>query len=138
MVLDLFRVQRQFLLSSCRNRTPSAGTGPTQAHRIHEVRQLAAQDGSEAATGSHLNHLRFIAETIGAVGWIVAGKRPALFIRESYDAGKRFVKEIKKAASKSSTPALHSDWIRAWQEVILDLEAFVREWHPTGIIWGKE
>ena len=37
----------------------------------------------------------------------------------------------------SGPASLHSDWVKAWQDVILELEAFVREWHPYGLIWGK-
>lgn len=47
----------------------------------------------------------------------------------------RLFQEIKK--SKSSMQAIHTDWIKAWQEVILDLEAFVNDWHPRGIVWGR-
>ena len=88
----------------------------------------------------HSAFLAFVAETVGAAGWIVVERRPAVFIRESYDGGKRHVREIKKGKNKagsSSMAALHAEWIRAWQEVILDLEAFVREWHPYGLVWGK-
>ena len=88
--------------------------------------------------GPHSAHLRFIAETVGAVGWIVMGNRPSQFIRESYDDGKKYVRDIKKSSSRSSKQSLHAEWIRAWQEVILDLEAFVREWHPYGLVWGKQ
>ncbi len=43
---------------------------------------------------------RFIADTIGAVGWIVVGKRPNVFIRESYENGKKVVREIKKIGNR--------------------------------------
>ena len=42
----------------------------------------------------HAPHLHFIADTIGALGWGVAGDRPSHFVRESYDAGKHHVKNI--------------------------------------------
>ena len=31
----------------------------------------------------------------------------------------------------------HTNWIKAWQEVVLDLEAYVAEYHPYGLIWQK-
>ena len=42
----------------------------------------------------HAPHLQFVGDTIGALGWVVAGDRPIHFIRESYDGGKHHVKHI--------------------------------------------
>ena len=133
LVLDLFSIQREFLLSSCNNRTPSAGTGPKQAVKIEDIRKLA-----DKYTGPQKPHLKFIADTVGAVGWVVMGNRPSQFIRDSYEKGKRHVRDIKKSSARSAVQALHAEWIKAWQEVILDLESFVREWHPYGLIWGRQ
>ena len=100
IVVDLFHVQREFLLSSCKNRTPSAGTGPTQADRIRQVRQCAAEYGEH---GSLTPHLKFISDTIGGMGWIVAGNKPSMFIRESYEGGKKYVREIKRNSVRGSS-----------------------------------
>ena len=43
---------------------------------------------------SNAPHIHFVADTIGALGWIVSGDRPSHFIRESYDGGKHHVKNI--------------------------------------------
>lgn len=33
------------------------------------------------------------------MGWVVIGVKPSLFIRESYDKGKHWVREVKKVAT---------------------------------------
>lgn len=120
-------------MSSCKNRKPSAsGSGPVQAFKIKEVKSFARRHSSTSRLGPHL---QFIAETVGCLGWVVAGNRPCVFIRENYDNGKRHVREIKEIQPKGDRE--HSEWIRAWQEVILELEAFVTEFHRNGLVWGS-
>ena len=56
LVEDLFQSQREFLLSSCRGRAPSAvGTGPEQANKMKGIKALAQQD--RIAHPAHL-HVR--------------------------------------------------------------------------------
>ena len=31
----------------------------------------------------------------------------------------------------------HTNWVKMWQEVVLDLEAYVAEYHPYGLVWQK-
>ena len=38
---------------------------------------------------------QFIADTVGCMGWVVMGSRPCVFIRDSYEKGKRHVRDIK-------------------------------------------
>ena len=39
--------------------------------------------------------LQYIADTVGCMGWVVMGSRPCVFIRDSYEKGKRHVRDIK-------------------------------------------
>ena len=57
LVEDLFHSQREFLLSSCRGRSPSAaGTGPEQANRMRDIKAMVAaqQQGDRGAHPAHL------------------------------------------------------------------------------------
>ena len=102
MVKDLFQIQREFILcstgfnygenSDCgiRYLASPVGSGPAQAAKMREIKTFA----SRHAYSPHAPHLHFVADTIGSVGWIVAGDRPSHFIRESYDGGKHHVKHI--------------------------------------------
>ena len=60
LVEDLFHSQREFLLSSCRGRSPSAaGTGPEQANRMRDVKAMAtAQQQQGDRGGAHPAHLQ--------------------------------------------------------------------------------
>ena len=102
MVKDLFQIQREFILcstgfnygenSECgiRYLASPVGSGPAQAAKMREIKAFA----SRHAYSPHAPHLHFVADTIGSVGWIVAGDRPSHFIRESYDGGKHHVKHV--------------------------------------------
>ena len=66
LVEDLFHSQREFLLSSCQGRSPSAaGTGPEQANRMRDVKAMAAaqQQGDRGAHPAHLQ-VNFISESL--------------------------------------------------------------------------
>lgn len=61
LVEDLFRSQREFLLSSCgRGRSPSAaGTGPEQANRMRDVKAMATAQQQQGDRGvAHPAHLQ--------------------------------------------------------------------------------
>ena len=32
---------------------------------------------------------------------------------------------------------LHSSWVQTWQNVIIDLDTYVRDFHPRGLKWKK-
>lgn len=133
LVEGVFETQREFLLSSCRHRSPSAvGTGPVQAFKIKDIKAFARRHDYSR----NRPHLGFISDTIGCLGWVVVGSNPCVFIRESYENGKSHVKKIKEM-QKEDGEREHSEWIKSWQDVILDLEAFVREFHRSGLVWGS-
>ena len=58
--------------------------------KMREIKTFAARH----TYSPYAPHLQFISDTIGALGWVVAGDRPNHFIRESYDGGKHHVKHI--------------------------------------------
>ena len=62
---------------------------------------------------SHAPHIHFVADTIGALGWIVSGDRPSHFIRESYDSGKHHVKHI---PGESRMPFYNAEKSPLWQD----------------------
>ena len=97
MVKSLFENQREFIListgfdfSDSPHLTNPMGSGPAQASKMREIKAFAARH----TYSPHAPHLHFIGDTIGALGWVVAGDRPSHFIRESYDLGKHHVKHI--------------------------------------------
>ena len=65
-------------------------SGPAQAAKMREIKIFAARH----TYSPHAPHLQFVGDTIGALGWVVAGDKPIHFIRESYDGGKHHVKHI--------------------------------------------
>ncbi len=130
----MFRLQRHFLLASVGQldpENPLTGTGPKQASKIQEIKQLPKVGPEQRQAfpltsffvffkktkssfdsgvsdcfeiicnlslivtsfliynSRHLTHLKYIAETVGILGWIVSGSKPNDFIREIYNQGKQ-------------------------------------------------
>ena len=73
-------------------------SGPAQAAKMREIKVFAARH----TYSPHAPHLQFVGDTIGALGWVVAGDKPIHFIRESYDGGKHHVKHIPGEMSVSN------------------------------------
>ena len=99
MVKNLFEIQREFVLTSTghdvndrdhRHLTSPMGSGPAQASKMREIKAFA----SRHAYSPNAAHLYFISDTVGTLGWVVAGDRPSYFVREAYDSGKHHVKNI--------------------------------------------
>ena len=44
---------------------------------------------------SYPKHLSYISETIGILGWVVAGPSPNQFIRDAYNSGKHYADLVK-------------------------------------------
>ncbi len=94
MVKSLFEIQREFIListgaevwregagsSSADKKTADInplGSGPAQAAKMRDIKNFAGRH----AYSPYAPHLHFVADTIGALGWVVAGDRPSHFIR---------------------------------------------------------
>ena len=40
-------------------------------------------------------------------------------------------------ASTDSQLKVHTGWVNVWQNVIIELDAYVRDFHPRGLKWKK-
>lgn len=157
LVKSLFELQREFILISTgyefndspesgRHFTNPLGSGPAQAAKMREIKIFAARH----TYSPHAPHLQFVGDTIGALGWVVAGDKPIHFIRESYDGGKHHVKHIPGTHAESNSRNLspntltnsqlkiHSGWVNIWQNIIIELDSYVREHHSKGFKWKKD
>ncbi len=84
----------------------------------------------------YFNHLSAISESIPALGWINMAPTPAPFIKEMNDAGQFYTNRVLKDwKDKSKT---HVEWTKAWIQCLTMLQAFVKEFHTTGLIWNAK
>lgn len=50
------------------------------------------------------------------------------------DAGQFYTNRVLKDWKEKNK--IHVDWVKAWVQVLTDLQAFVKQHHTTGLVWG--
>ncbi|KAB0379178.1 hypothetical protein FD755_006962 [Muntiacus reevesi] len=90
----------------------------------------------EKNRGSKLfSHLSAVSESIQALGWLAVAPRPGPYVKEMNDAAmfytKRVLKEYKGVDKK------HVDWAKAYLSIWTELQAYIKEFHTTGLAWSR-
>jgi len=80
------------------------------------------------------NHLSAISEGIPAFGWILVSPTPVPHIKEMSDAAQFYANRVLKEF-KEKDPT-HIEWVKQWMKVLSDLQAYVKQYHTTGLTWG--
>ncbi|KAH0631147.1 hypothetical protein JD844_005299 [Phrynosoma platyrhinos] len=94
------------------------------------------QNFREKNRGSKLfNHLSAVGESIPALGWVAMAPKPGPYVKEMTDAAtfytNRVLKEYKDVNKK------HVDWVKAYLSIWTELQAYIKEYHTTGLTWSK-
>uniref|UniRef100_A0A2K6ENJ4 Adenylyl cyclase-associated protein n=1 Tax=Propithecus coquereli TaxID=379532 RepID=A0A2K6ENJ4_PROCO len=90
----------------------------------------------EKNRGSKLfNHLSAVSESIQGLGWVAMAPKPGPYVKEMHDAAmfytNRVLKEYKDVDKK------HVDWVKAYLSIWTELQAYIKEFHTTGLAWSK-
>uniref|UniRef100_A0A2I2Y1W2 Uncharacterized protein n=1 Tax=Gorilla gorilla gorilla TaxID=9595 RepID=A0A2I2Y1W2_GORGO len=90
----------------------------------------------EKNRGSKLfNHLSAVSESIQALGWVAMAPKPGPYVKEMNDAAmfytNRVLKEYKDVDKK------HVDWVKAYLSIWTELQAYIKEFHTTGLPGAK-
>ncbi|KAF6107800.1 cyclase associated actin cytoskeleton regulatory protein 1 [Phyllostomus discolor] len=90
----------------------------------------------EKNRGSKLfNHLSAVSESIQALGWVAMAPKPGPYVKEMNDAAmfytNRVLKEYKDVDKK------HVDWVKTYLSIWAELQAYIKEYHTTGLAWSK-
>ncbi|KAF3819980.1 hypothetical protein GH733_015489 [Mirounga leonina] len=90
----------------------------------------------EKNRGSKLfNHLSAVSESIQALGWVAMAPKPGPYVKEMNDAAmfytNRVLKEYKDVDKK------HVDWVKAYLSIWTELQAYIKDFHTTGLAWSK-
>ncbi|KAM4795452.1 adenylyl cyclase-associated protein 1 isoform 1-T3 [Rhinophrynus dorsalis] len=135
MLLSGIKLQREVLVKASQSQQPaekdlSVFLAPLSG-QIQSV-----QDFREKNRGSKLfNHLSALSESVPALGWVAVAPKPGPFVKEMMDAAmfytNRVLKEYKDVDKK------HVDWVRAYLNIWTELQAYIKEYHTTGLTWSK-
>lgn len=102
------------------------------SEQISAIQQF--REKNRAST--YFNHLSAISESIPALGWVAVAPTPAPYVKEMNDAGQFYTNRVlKEWKEKNKT---HVEWCRAWVQLLSDLQAYVKQYHTTGLVWSGE
>lgn len=113
---------------------------PAQAKQIELLQptstQISAiQDYREKhRTSAYFNHLSAISESIPALGWVCTTSMPGPLVKEMNDAGQFYTNRVLKEWKEKD--ATHVEWARAWVQTLKDLQAYIKQYHTTGLVWS--
>ncbi|KAJ0182452.1 hypothetical protein K1T71_001821 [Dendrolimus kikuchii] len=113
---------------------------PSQADEVQLLaptsEQISAiqQYREKNRASTFFNHLSAISESIPALGWVAVSPTPAPYVKEMNDAGQFYTNRVlKEWKEKDKT---HVEWCRAWVQLLSDLQAYVKQYHTTGLVWS--
>ncbi|XP_053960938.1 uncharacterized protein LOC128865051 isoform X1 [Anastrepha ludens] len=95
----------------------------------------AIQDYREKNRGSvFFNHLSAISESIPALGWVCVSPTPGPHVKEMNDAGQFYTNRVLKEWKDKD--ATHVEWARSWIQTLTELQAYIKQYHTTGLVWS--
>lgn len=136
IVKAAYDAQRQFLVKVARCKKPSdadlnAALQPTSA-KIQAVQEFRESHRSSA----FFNHLSAISESIPAFGWVAVAPAPGPFVKEMSEASQFYTNRVLKDF-KEKDPE-HAAWVKSWIGALSQLQAYIKEYHTTGISWNNK
>lgn len=129
-----FKTQRQYLVVASRSKAPADGDLMKLLAPTSEAIQTIQTYREKHRTSPFFNHLSAISESIPALGWVTVSPAPGPYIKEMNDAGQFYTNRVLKDWKDKDKN--HVDWVKAWIQVLGDLQAFVKQHHTTGLVWN--
>uniref|UniRef100_A0A8B9ZRQ7 Adenylyl cyclase-associated protein n=1 Tax=Anas zonorhyncha TaxID=75864 RepID=A0A8B9ZRQ7_9AVES len=127
--------ERSVLVTASQHQQPAENVFSALLKPISEQIQVV-QNFREKNRGSKLfNHLSAVSESIPALGWVAMAPKPGPYVKEMTDAAmfytNRILKEYKDVDKKQV------DWVKTYLSIWTELQAYIKEYHTTGLTWSK-
>ncbi|XP_075577954.1 adenylyl cyclase-associated protein 1 isoform X1 [Pelecanus crispus] len=127
--------ERALLVMASQHQQPAENAFSSLLKPISDQIQVV-QNFRERNRGSTLfNHLSAVSESIPALGWVAMAPKPGPYVKEMTDAAmfytNRILKEYKDVDKKQV------DWVKAYLSIWTELQAYIKEYHTTGLTWSK-
>ncbi|XP_053619513.1 adenylyl cyclase-associated protein 1 isoform X2 [Plodia interpunctella] len=134
LVNAAFQAQLRYIEQSTLRSKPSQSEevqllAPT-SEQISAIQQFREKNRAS----QFFNHLSAISESIPALGWVAVSPTPAPYVKEMNDAGQFYTNRVLKEWKEKDKR--HADWCRAWVQLLSDLQAYVKQYHTTGLVWS--
>jgi adenylyl cyclase-associated protein len=135
LVLAAFQAQKAMLEVAASSKKPS---GAAFASVIADTSTAlsAVQDAERTAPRktTQFNHLKAVAESIPALGWVTVSPKPGPFVKDMKEAGEFYGNRVIK--DNKDKDKSHVTWARSYTAIWVALQAYVKEYHTTGLSWN--
>jgi adenylyl cyclase-associated protein len=134
LVENALKLERNFLLEASRSMQPEQKVLiEFFQHFSKQIQDI--QNFREKNRKSQLfNHLSAISESIGALGWLAIQPAPTPYIKEMSDSAQFYTNRVLKDYKDKDVN--HSNWVKLWLQLLSNLQAYVKEYHTTGVSWN--
>ncbi|XP_052739262.1 adenylyl cyclase-associated protein 2 [Bicyclus anynana] len=134
LVNDAFQEQLRYIQLAASRSKPSDGEQVQLLKSTSDKISAIQQYREKNRASNFFNHLSAISESIPALGWVAVAPTPAPYVKEMNDAGQFYTNRVlKEWKEKDKT---HVEWCRAWVQLLSDLQAYVKQYHTTGLVWS--
>ncbi|XP_005111120.2 adenylyl cyclase-associated protein 2, partial [Aplysia californica] len=134
IVKQAFDAQRSFLVVASKSKQPDQSVLQQllkpMATKLGETQEFRENN----RRSDFFNHLSAISESVAALGWVTISPTPGPYVKEMTDAGTFYSNRVLKDF-KEKDPR-HVEWTRSWISTLTNLQAFIKEYHTTGLTWN--
>ncbi|XP_044282383.1 adenylyl cyclase-associated protein 2 [Varanus komodoensis] len=135
MVRAAFQAQREFLLLTSRYQEPQEDEVAILLKPISDKIQEIQMFRERNRGSSMFNHLSAISESVPALGWIAVSPKPGPYVKEMNDAATFYTNRVLKDYKHSDLR--HVDWVKSFLNIWAELQAYIKDYHTTGLTWSK-
>ncbi|KAF9907870.1 hypothetical protein EC991_010468 [Linnemannia zychae] len=104
---------------------------PTQ-QELTQVLEIREKNRSNA----YIQHLSTLAEGIRCFGWVSIESKPGTYIGQVKDTAQTHASKV--IAEWQEKDENHVHWAHAFIRLLTELQAYVRKYHPAGLVWNPK
>lgn len=133
-VKKAFDAQLQFMTLATESAKPSDSDLPRLLQPTSDQINNIQTFREKHRTSPFFNHLSAVSESIPALGWVCVSPTPGPHVKEMNDAGQFYTNRVLKDWKEKDQK--HVEWCRAWIQTLTELQAFIKQYHTTGLVWS--
>jgi len=134
LVLQAVHAQRDMLKIAASSKKPSQETLNKLIQPTSDIMGKISALRDSKRSSKFFNNLSAVSEGIPALGWVVVSPTPGPHIADTRASSEfysnRLLKEFK------GVDQTQVDWVAAYNGFLKDLQAYVKEFHTTGLTWN--
>ncbi|KAG0256436.1 hypothetical protein BGZ95_005494 [Linnemannia exigua] len=137
-VSKLLAAQREMIMIAASSHKPPMTSEvfrlllePTQ-QELTQILEIREKNRSNA----HAPHLSTLAEGIRCFGWVTIESKPGTYIGHVKDTAQTHASKV--IAGWQDKDENHVHWAHAFIQLLTELQAYVRKYHPAGLVWNPK